>query len=74
MLEGYAASQAIIEKLNKAYPIYLLAGKQKIKLIVVSKHKGLYDLTQVILKPEKELNAKRKYYLKIDNLDSTHNK
>ena len=34
VIDGYAQSQKVILGLNKAYPVYLKSGKQKIKLII----------------------------------------
>jgi len=69
MIEGYATSQSIINSLNNKYPVYLQSGKHKVKLIVISTHKGAFGLTQAILKPAKKLKSGKTYQLKIDNLD-----
>jgi len=65
ILEGYADSQGVITKLNKEYPIYLQSGDKKVKLEVVETHKGQFELTQAILKPETELEAGLEYTLYI---------
>ncbi len=69
MIEGYAESQEIISNLNSKYTIYLESGKHKVKLIIVSKHIGMFDVTQVILKPEELLKKGETYFLKINNLN-----
>mgnify|MGYP006333990579 CR=1 FL=1 len=34
VIDGFAESQKVIQKLGKKYPIYLISGQQKIKLVV----------------------------------------
>lgn len=41
VLEGYAQSQKVILGLNKAYPVYLKSGNQKINLIITEINKSL---------------------------------
>ncbi len=68
VLDGYAQSQKVILGLNKKHAIYLKSGNEKIKLIVIETCVGQYQLTQAILKPEKELIAGNEYTLFIDSL------
>lgn len=70
VLEGFAASQEIINALNQDYPVYLEAEGHKVKLNVKSIHEGMYHLTQALLMPDEKLISGRKYFLKIDNLPS----
>lgn len=68
VIDGYAQSQKVILGLNKAYPVYLKSGKQKIKLIITQINLGQFRLTQAVLKPEKELEAGLEYTMYIDHL------
>jgi len=69
MLEGYLSSMFIINKLNEDYPVYLQAAGHKVKLEVVSRHEGMFEVAQAILKPVEKLMLGKKYFLKIDNLN-----
>lgn len=68
MIEGYARSQEIIERLGSTYPVYLKSGKTKVKLVVKETLTGQYQLTQAILEPESELKIGANYELVIDKL------
>jgi hypothetical protein len=68
LLEGYAGSQLTIESLNTKFPIYLKSGDEKISLMVIETNKGLFQLTQALLKPEKPLTPGKEYQLIIDSL------
>ncbi len=68
VLEGYAQSQKVILGLNKAYPVYLKSGNQKINLIITEINVGQFSLTQAVLKPETELEAGLEYSMYIDHL------
>lgn len=69
VVTGYFRSQRIVTSLNKKYPIYLESEGHKVKLNVKSTYKGMFELTQAILKPNEKLIAGRTYQLKIDKLD-----
>lgn len=71
IIEGYELSQVVVKGLNKQFPVYLVAGKQKIKLNVKEILISQYRLTQAILKPETNLKAGLSYTLVIDNLPQT---
>ncbi|MNJ91750.1 hypothetical protein D3C87_94040 [compost metagenome] len=68
VLDGYAESQHIIEGLNSKYAVYLKSEDERIPLKVLEIHTGQFNLTQALLKPEKELIPGKKYQLIIDNL------
>ena len=68
LLEGYAGSQLTVENLNTKFPIYLKSGNEKISLLVIETHKGIFQLTQALLKPEKPLTPGKEYQLIIDSL------
>ena len=69
ILTGYSYSQNVITKLNKKHPIYLLAGRDTVKLILKEILVGGHSLTQAILIPERSLINGQTYELKIDSLD-----
>jgi len=68
IVDGYANSQEIILGLNKRYLIHLKGGDKKINLIVSTIYVGQFQLTQAILKPERELEAGLEYTMCIDKL------
>ena len=68
VVEGYASSQRIIDSLNNGYPIYLEADGHKVEFEILEVHKGMFQLTQAILRPLSELKFGKKYVLKIKNL------
>lgn len=71
VIDGFAESQKVIQKLGKKYPIYLVSGQEKIKLNVKQILVGQYYLTQAVLKPETNLTVGLSYKLVIDNLPKT---
>lgn len=68
MIEGYAFAQKIIDELNIKYPVYLVSGEEKIKLVVKETLKGQMGVTQAILSPEKPLTVDKDYTLHIGNI------
>jgi hypothetical protein len=68
MVDGYAASRDIVEKLNKDYPIYLKANGHKVKLEVIEILEGEFYLKQAILRPTEKLIAGKEYELYIEGL------
>ncbi len=68
IIDGFSESQKVILGLNKQYAIYLESGNQKVKLLVKEINVGQFNLTQVLLVLEKELEVGLEYTLKIDNL------
>jgi hypothetical protein len=68
VIDGYAASQGVVKGLKKQYPVYLVNGKQKIKLNVKEILVGQFRLTQAVLVPETNLTVGLEYTLVIDNL------
>jgi hypothetical protein len=70
IVEGYANSEKIIEGLNKKFPIYLQSDNTKIKLIVLEKHAGQFNLSQAVLVPETPLEAGKEYTILIENLEN----
>ncbi len=68
ILDGYAQSQNVIKGLNIKFPVYLKSGDKIVKLLVVEIHTGQFNITQAILKPEKQLEAGLEYTMFIDNL------
>ena len=67
ILEGYGASQDIIDSLNKGYEVYLESDGEKIPLNVRYSNKGGFRLTQSVLTPSKKLVVGKTYYLKVNN-------
>ncbi len=68
IVRGYAESQSVVLGLNKKYNIYLRSGGTIVRLVVKEICVGQYQLTQAILKPERELEAGREYTVIIDSL------
>jgi hypothetical protein len=68
VIDGYLASQEVVKKLNKKYPVYLVNGKHKIRLIVKEILIGQFRLTQAVLVPESNLTVGLEYTLVIDKL------
>lgn len=68
VLEGYGMSQRFIDSLNSIYFIYLSTDDEKVKIIVQETNKGMFGLTQAILKPKKPLTIGKTYTLVIDSL------
>lgn len=66
MLVGYSSDEIVIKKLNKKYLVYLEADGHKVALKVIETRKGMYLLTQAILKPAEKLMAGKTYTLKIE--------
>jgi hypothetical protein len=69
VVEGYAISQRVIDSLNVGYHIYLESGKQKIELEVIETCKGMFSVTQALLRPKSVPTKGNTYNLKISNLD-----
>lgn len=74
IIEGYARSQRIIDSLNIGYSIYLETEGQKIELEIIETCKGMFSITQSILKPKSKLIPGKTYNLKISNLDEWEKK
>lgn len=74
ILEFYASSQAIVQDINKKYPIYLKTKKEKVILLAIEVLKGEFQITQVIFKPSSELMENEVYELHIDNLPGYESK
>ena len=68
VVEGYSRSQSVIDSLNMGYYIYLESGKQKIELEVIETCKGMFLITQALLRPKSNLTAGKTYNLIISNL------
>lgn len=68
VLNGTGTSMSVIYGLNTKYPIYLKAGKQKIKLQMKETLTGDFKVAQAILIPATNLQAGLEYELIIDNL------
>lgn len=68
VIDGYGASQDVIQGLNKKFPVYLVNGKHKIKLTVKEILIGQFRLTQAVLIPETNLTFGLEYTLVIDKL------
>lgn len=67
-MEFYGTSQSLIPGLNKLYPVYFMAGNEKIVLQPVEILKGEFRITQVVFKPATELKDGAIYEFVIDNL------
>jgi hypothetical protein len=50
------------------YPAYLICDSVRVKLVVLERHTGDYDMTQVLLKPAVPLKSGAVYELRIDSL------
>lgn len=74
VLTGYYNSQKIISQLNKKYPVYLESKGHKVTLTTRYTYKGMFNLTQIILKPDEKLISGKTYKLKIKNLDKFESK
>lgn len=72
MIEGYAASQNLIDTLCELYPVYLVHEDEKIALKIKEIRKGQFYLTQVLLIPEKRLSAGKTYSLVIEGLEEDY--
>lgn len=70
IIEGYFFSQNSILKCNEKNT-YLKSGNEKIPLKVFKLFKSQFDLTQVLLKPTKNLTMGKTYYLILDSIDET---
>lgn len=68
VIEGYSSSQSVVIGLNKEYPVFLVNGKQKVKLKVKEILKGEFFLTQAVLIPDTILTVGLDYTLVIDSL------
>jgi hypothetical protein len=68
ILEFYGFGSALVNDLNKKYPIFLKSTSAKVSLSVVEVLVGEMNLTQVVLKPIGELKVGSTYELRIDNL------
>jgi len=68
VIDGYAASQDMVKKLAKKYPIYLKSGEKKVKLNVTEILIGEFYLTQVVLSANEKLEVGKVYEIYIDNL------
>lgn len=68
ILEFYGSSQQLIPELNKKYPVYLKSSQGKTSLFVKQILKGQFRITQVLLMPDKPLDALLTYTFRIDKL------
>ncbi len=62
-VEGYYSDQKIVRNIDKEYHLYLKAENQLIRLQLVEILEGQMDLTQIVLKPLKQLTDGMKYEL-----------
>lgn len=60
IVEGYADAASILRDFNKTYPIFLQAGKHKVKLKIKETYTG-YGTVQVILMPVEPLKVGEMY-------------
>ena len=68
-IEGYYEDQALVRKLGKGLPVYLMsANGGKVPLERVQLNEGGYKLTQVIFKPKEPLASGMRYELFVDGL------
>lgn len=74
MIEGYAASQQVINNLDGKYPAYLQSENHIVRLKVETILEGGFRLTQAILKPQEPLRVGEEYWLKIDSLNESISK
>lgn len=68
ILTFYGLSQNLVSQLGKKHVVFLKSGKDKIPLLITEIHKGEFELTQVILKPDSELKSGLEYEIFIDSL------
>lgn len=68
-LEGYYFSQETIRGLGETHEAWLVAGSEKVKLIVEERYEGMMYLTMAVMRPETSLKVGIRYTLKIEGLD-----
>jgi hypothetical protein len=66
LIEGYGEASQIVRQFNGVYPIYLKAGKHKVKLTIKETNKG-YGTLQVVLMPAERLKVGETYTFVIEN-------
>ncbi len=62
-VEGYYSDQKIIRSIEKEYHLYLKSEHQLVRLKLIEVLEGQMDLTQIVLKPLKQLTDGVKYEL-----------
>lgn len=73
IVDAYAQSQAMLTGSTKKYTAYLQSDHEKIELLPIALYVGQFDLTQVILKPQKSLIAGGTYELIVEGVDDVEN-
>jgi len=68
VIDGFASDQQTIRDLSGKHTAWLVAGKERIKLIVQETNEGQYGLTQALLRPERPLKKGVTYKLHIDGM------
>lgn len=69
IIEGYANAQIIINELNKKHKVYLKSDADIVNLSVSDIYVGEFELTQALLKPERNLTVGKKYELIIEGFE-----
>jgi hypothetical protein len=70
VIDGYGRSQETVNELGKAHKVFLKSNKEEIELIVTEVNVGLYQLTQVVLRPKTKLTPNTEYKLVIKGVTS----
>ncbi|OYQ46067.1 hypothetical protein [Flavobacterium aurantiibacter] len=68
LITGSGVNQELILQLSTLNQTFLIGENEKIKLVVVETLVGSYQLTQVLLKPERDLTPGKIYTLVIENV------
>ena len=74
IIDGYGRTQEIINNIGKTHNTYLKSGEEKIKLNVIEILVGQFNITQVVLKPEKNLTSGKEYELIIEGIINEYDK
>lgn len=67
VLQAFGLSQNVIPELNKKYNIILKSNNESVKLNIINKFKGDFNLSQILLKAEKSLVVGDIYELIFEN-------
>ncbi len=68
VITAYLEGKYVVERLTHDFPVYLVSGRSKIKLLLKENCEGENRLFQTVLVPEKLLRAGRAYHLQVENL------
>jgi hypothetical protein len=69
IIEFYGYSQKNVSEISKLNQLFLNSGNEKVHLKIVEVNKGEFELTQIILQPEKLLKSGLEYELIVGGLN-----